>query len=144
MIHRVSSLLRLPPLLALALIGLMPVPAAMSQTPAPQVTTFDPSDVYFQGYLSVRDAEKFEQTSDFVEADDKLQRARKMFSSIQTYFPDWKADMVKGRMEKTEEAIAALTALAQDQEASDSLRGRVGQVITALGGTPPESATGNG
>lgn len=45
---------------------------------------------------------------------------------------------------KTDEAIAALTALAQDQEASDSLRGRVGQVITALGGTPPESATGNG
>jgi Flp pilus assembly protein TadD/predicted nucleic acid-binding Zn-ribbon protein len=106
MIHRVSSLLRLPPLLALALIGLIPVPVAVSQTPAQQMTTFDPSDVYFQGYLSVRDAEKFEQTSDFVEADDKLERARKMFSSIQTYFPDWKAEMVKGRMEKTEEAIA--------------------------------------
>lgn len=39
---------------------------------------------------------------------------------------------------KTAEAIAALTALAQDQAASGALRNRAGQVITALGGTPPE------
>lgn len=39
---------------------------------------------------------------------------------------------------KTEEAIAALTTLAQDQAASGALRNRAGQVITALGGTPPE------
>lgn len=106
MIRRVSSLLRLPSLLALALIGLMPVQRAVSQTQAQQLATFDPSDVYFQGYLSIRDAEKLEQANDFVGADDKLQRARKMLQSIQTYYPDWKADMVKGRMEKTDETIA--------------------------------------
>jgi hypothetical protein len=38
---------------------------------------------------------------------------------------------------KTDEAIAALTQLAQDQAASGALRGRAAQVITALGGTPP-------
>jgi hypothetical protein len=43
---------------------------------------------------------------------------------------------------KTDEAIAALTALLQDQEASGSLRSRVGQVITALGGTLPEASAG--
>ncbi|MCU0902844.1 MAG: hypothetical protein MUE83_03090 [Tabrizicola sp.] len=42
---------------------------------------------------------------------------------------------------KTDEAITALTALAQDQEASGALRARLGQVIVALGGTPPETAT---
>jgi len=128
MIHRVSSLLRLPPLLALALIGLIPVPVAVSQTPAQQMTTFDPSDVYFQGYLSVRDAEKLEQTSDFVEADDKLERARKMFSSIQTYFPDWKADMVKGRMEKTEEAIARV------KPKADEIRQKSNRAVAELEG----------
>lgn len=39
-------------------------------------------------------------------------------------------------------AIAALTALTQDQEASGALRARAGQVITALGGTPPQAANG--
>jgi len=44
---------------------------------------------------------------------------------------------------KSDEAIAALSALMQDQEAPGPLRSRAGQVITALGGTPPEiRATG--
>jgi hypothetical protein len=43
---------------------------------------------------------------------------------------------------KTEEAIAALTALLQDQEASGALRARATQVITALGGTLPETSGG--
>lgn len=41
---------------------------------------------------------------------------------------------------KTDEAIAALTALMQDQEAPQGLRGRAGQVITALGGSLPDAA----
>ena len=40
---------------------------------------------------------------------------------------------------QTDAAIAALAALMQDQEAPSGLRGRAGQVITALGGTPPET-----
>jgi hypothetical protein len=108
MICRIASLLRLPSLLALALVGLMSVLEVTAQNAPQQVPTFDPSEVYFQGYLSVRDAEKLEQANDFVGADDRLQRARKMLQSIQTYYPDWKADMVKGRMEKTEETIARI------------------------------------
>lgn len=41
---------------------------------------------------------------------------------------------------KTEEAIAALSALMQDQEATQGLRGRAAQIITALGGKLPEVA----
>ncbi len=40
---------------------------------------------------------------------------------------------------KADDAIAVLTALVQDQEASGALRARAGQVITALGGVPPET-----
>jgi hypothetical protein len=39
---------------------------------------------------------------------------------------------------KTDEAIAALQALIQDQEAPQGMRRRLGQMITALGGTVPE------
>lgn len=41
---------------------------------------------------------------------------------------------------KKDEAIAALSALMQDQEAPQGLRARAGQVIVALGGKPPEAA----
>lgn len=40
---------------------------------------------------------------------------------------------------KTDEAITAMTTLMQDQEASGALRARLGQMVTALGGTLPES-----
>lgn len=43
---------------------------------------------------------------------------------------------------RTEEAITAMSALMQDQEASGALRARLGQMITALGGTPPDTAAG--
>lgn len=43
---------------------------------------------------------------------------------------------------KVDEAVAALGALLQDQEASNALRARVGQVITALGGELPDTAGG--
>jgi hypothetical protein len=43
---------------------------------------------------------------------------------------------------KTDDAIAALTTLMQDQEASGQLRARLGQVVTALGGTLPETTNG--
>lgn len=39
---------------------------------------------------------------------------------------------------KKDEAIAALSALMQDQESPVGLKRRAGQLITALGGTPPE------
>ena len=41
---------------------------------------------------------------------------------------------------KTDEAIAALTALTQDQEAPAGLKSRARQVIVALGGTVEEAA----
>jgi hypothetical protein len=43
---------------------------------------------------------------------------------------------------KIDEAVAAMTALMQDQEASGALRARVGQMVTALGGTLPQATAG--
>lgn len=40
---------------------------------------------------------------------------------------------------KTAEAITALSDLMQDQEAPQAMRSRAAQMITALGGTPPEA-----
>jgi hypothetical protein len=43
---------------------------------------------------------------------------------------------------RTDDAIAAMMALMQDQEATGGLRARLGQMVTALGGTLPDAAAG--
>ncbi len=57
---------------------------------------FDPSDVYFQGYLAKRDAEKLEAAGDFIGASEKLRSANNLIESVRKYFPTWKPEMVGG------------------------------------------------
>ena len=53
------------------------VPAMLcAQGPAPVAPAqFDPSDVYFQGYLACRSAEQLEAGGDFLGAQEKLEKA---------------------------------------------------------------------
>jgi Flp pilus assembly protein TadD len=88
--------------------AVFPLRAQIAPTAAPpstQPTSFDPSDVYFQGWLATRDAEKLEADGDFIGAQEKLERAAKLFDSIRMYYPDWKKDMVSGRQQKTIEGV---------------------------------------
>lgn len=79
---------------------------------------FDPSDVYFQGWLLSRDAEKLQADKHYSEALAKLQRARELFDDVATYHPMWKREMVGGRRIQTQEAIDTVAPLAiQEKEA---------------------------
>lgn len=75
---------------------------------APNVPNFDPSDVYFQAYLAVRAAEQLEKDQDYVGALSKYQQATELFGSVEKFYPDWKADMVKNRKDLTVKALAAV------------------------------------
>ncbi len=89
---------------------------AAGQAPAPIAEAqFDPSDVYFQGYLNAREAEQRESTGDFIGALEKLQKASEMFNAVRKFHPDWKPDMVGGRFGKTTEAIASVRPKAEAQ-----------------------------
>jgi tetratricopeptide (TPR) repeat protein len=89
---------------------------AAGQSPAPIAEAqFDPSDVYFQGYLNARKAEELESAGDFIGALEKLQKASEMFNAVRKFHPDWKADMVGGRFGKTTEAIANVRPKAEAQ-----------------------------
>lgn len=80
-----------------------------AQEPAPaEEARPDPADVYFQGFKATRAAEKLEQAGDFIDAAEKFDEARKCFESIQRDHPDWKKDMVAGRMERVGHAIAEI------------------------------------
>lgn len=83
-----------------------PLPAwkPASEPAMPTNSSFDPSEAYFQGWLLSRDAENLEKDGDPKGADAKLDQAKKLFEAIRKYYPDWRSDMVAGRLEKTTEA----------------------------------------
>lgn len=96
---------------------LLPLHVCAQDTPAaPAAAQFDPSDVYFQGYLAARAAEQLEKDGDYTASWEKLEQARKLFGSVQRYYPNWKPEMVKGRAEKTSEAITQIRPKADEQK----------------------------
>jgi len=112
-------------------------PPRKSDAPA----NFDPADVYFQGWLLSRDAEKLQAEKKYDEALQKLMRARQLFDNVATYFPLWRRDMVGGRRAKTQGAIDTVAPLALEQQDKENravaeLEGgviREGQPVQPLG-----------
>jgi predicted nucleic acid-binding Zn-ribbon protein len=90
-------------------------PPRKSDAPA----NFDPADVYFQGWLLSRDADKLRAEKKYAESLEKLQRARELFDSVATYFPMWRRDMVGGRRAQTQETIDQVAPLALKQQDED-------------------------
>lgn len=76
---------------------------------------FDPSDVYFQGYLATRAGEQLEASGNFIAAADKYRKAAELFGTVRKYYPQWKPDMVNRRSEKNQTALALTEAKAQKQ-----------------------------
>jgi tetratricopeptide (TPR) repeat protein len=108
MCHRIPRILRIPTaLLAVLVMSLAGTPlSSQAQSKPPlQAAQFDPSDVYFQAYLEIRSAEQFEKDGNDVEALAKFEQANKLLSSVTTYYPKWKPDMVAGRVARTREAL---------------------------------------
>ena len=83
-------------------------------TPA-QPGQFDPSDVYFQGYLEIRAGEQLEAKGDFVGAIEKFERAGKLIDAVLQYYPAWKPAMVSGRSSRNAETLAKIRPQADEQ-----------------------------
>jgi tetratricopeptide (TPR) repeat protein len=95
-------------------------PVLDAQTPAPpSPAQFDPSDVYFQGYLAARSAEQLEAAGDFAGALEKLEKANQLFEAIRRYHPQWKPEMVGGRSITTMEATKRVRPLADEKIRKD-------------------------
>ena len=142
MVHRpVKTPSLVAVLLFSAAIPFFAVQTTRAQEPPPAAPAqFDPSDVYFQGYLATRAAEKLEADGDFIGAAEKLNQASKFFESVRRYYPDWKKDMVAGRSEKTTEAITNVRPKAEEQRKKN--QGAVAELEGgARAGTMPAAPT---
>jgi chromosome segregation ATPase len=119
MVDRIANTLPMPLVgtaAALVLWLILPVLPVSAQAPPPAPSAqFDPSDVYFQGYLSTRAAEQLESSENFIAALEKLQKARQLFDAVHQYYPEWKPEMVGGRIEKTTETLKRVRQLADTQ-----------------------------
>lgn len=76
-----------------------------SRGQVPDMGKFDPSNVYFQAWLTVREGEKSEKQGKFLEAFNNYDKAKKLFDSVALYHPEWKADLVKDRQKITAESM---------------------------------------
>jgi tetratricopeptide (TPR) repeat protein len=100
----------------LALLTIAQEASAQIRPPAVgESAQFDPSDAYFQAFLSVRSSEELESRGDFAGAMEKLQRAQQLFGTIRKFYPEWKPEMVATRSEKNNEAVSRVSQKAQDQ-----------------------------
>jgi len=116
MLHRIAKISRWPVARAGVASLLLAATPAFSQPPAPLSSAqFDPSDVYFQGFLATRSAEQLEISGDYVGAAEKLKKARELFEAVHRYYPDWKTEMVTGRSAINSEAEVRIHPLAEEQ-----------------------------
>ena len=117
MFERIAKTLRTPAAGIVGAVFLLAAPQAAAQAgPTPIAPArFDPSDVYFQGYLASRAAEQLEANGDFVGAAEKLKRARDLFYTVHRYYPTWKPEMVTGRSAQNSEAEVRLFPKAEEQ-----------------------------
>ncbi|MEO5711957.1 MAG: tetratricopeptide repeat protein [Luteolibacter sp.] len=117
MFERIQPIWRTPAVrLAAATCLLAALPAhAQAPLPPPQTAQFDPSDVYFQGYLATRTAEQLEASGDFVGAMDKMQHATKLFETVHKFYPAWKPEMLASRTDKNNEYLVKLYPKAEEQ-----------------------------
>jgi len=77
---------------------------------------FDPSDVYFQGFLAVRAAERLQVEEDYLGAWEKYREADRLFSAVRKYYPEWRSSMVEGRAEGTREMMESVRAKAEEKD----------------------------
>ncbi|MEO8617687.1 MAG: tetratricopeptide repeat protein [Luteolibacter sp.] len=108
---------------------------AQAPPPPPQTAQFDPSDVYFQGYLATRAAEQLETSGDFLGAMEKMQKATKLFDAVHQFYPTWKPEMVANRSSKNTEYLTKLFPKAEEQRAKKQ------NVVAELEGGVKKSGT---
>jgi Tfp pilus assembly protein PilF len=110
---------------------------------------FDPSDVYFQGWLKVRDGERAVEAGKFLDAYNHYDKAANLFDTVALYHPEWQAELVKDRQDSTRKAMAGIReqALAEQEKGEKKVAGLIegpgdpnppGQA--AVRGAPPLTA----
>lgn len=69
----------------------------------------DPSDIYFQGWMALRDADEFQKKEEFQKAFEAATRSKRLIDTVTLYHPQWKPHLV---VRKQKETLSKLETLA--------------------------------
>jgi tetratricopeptide (TPR) repeat protein len=81
----------------------------------PNNAIFNPSDVYYQGYLYADEAFQLQKKGKFAEAIAKYRSAQTFFDTVAKFHPDWKPSMVARRKILNLEKIKDISARAEQE-----------------------------
>lgn len=91
--------------LCLSLLTLLSAWAQDSTDPS----KLDPSDIYFQGWMALRDADEYQKSEDYPKAFEAATRCKRLIDTVTLYHPQWKPHLIE---RKQKEAVSMLEALA--------------------------------
>lgn len=101
---------------------------------APVDAKFKPSDIYFQAWLTVREAEKATKEGKFLDAFNRYDKARQLFESVALSNPEFKPELVKSRTESTTSAMSAIRDKALAER--NKMASRTGDLVESGGPRP--------
>ncbi len=93
------------PILFLSLLTLLNAWAQDETDPS----KLDPSDIYFQGWMALRDADEYQKEEAYQKAFEAATRSKRLVDTITLYHPQWKPHLVE---RKQKEALSKLETLA--------------------------------
>ena len=97
----------------------------------------DPADVFFQAWLTIRDAEKLEKAGKFNDARLKYKQAAKYYNVISRYHKNYNPNMVQDRVKSTQAAISAI-----ETKAIEEIAKRDAKTQDLVEGGPDQPAAG--
>lgn len=114
---RQSALRNFVPLLLLLpiLLGAFSLQLKAQQDPA----TLDPADIFFQAWLEIKRAEKFEEDEKFSDAWQKYRQAADYYNVLNEFHKNWKPNLVQSRMNSTAQSMKKIEPKASAELASN-------------------------
>lgn len=91
-------------ILLLVLLTLAPSWGQVAEDPA----QLDPSDIYFQGWLALRDSDEYRDQEEYEKAFDSATRCKRYMDTVTLYHPEWKPHLVERKQKECAGAIESL------------------------------------
>lgn len=71
----------------------------------------DPSDIYFQAWMALRDADEFQEAEDYQKAFEATTRSKRLLDTVTLYHPQWKPHLVERKQNEASPRLETLANL---------------------------------
>ena len=101
------------------LFGLFLVCFSNAQDEKADPATLDPSDIYFQSWIALRDADEYQQKEEYQKAFESATRSKRLADTLALYHPEWKVHLVARKQKESSSKLISIGKLLPKDAASD-------------------------